>query len=365
MLLSYLKNQKNILVCPLDWGLGHASRMVIVIEMLISKGANVIIGADKGPLEFLKKRFENCEFVKFPGFEAKYPKGKAMALKMALQFPKMKRQAKKANILLQEIIKEKKINIVISDNRYELFSSKVYSVLLTHQLNIHTIGLQKLFAPFIKSQLNNYIKKFDELWIPDFEKPPWLSGKLSHGKKIPIDNYFFIGPLSRFKDVNNKENLKKYDVMAILSGPEPQRSIFEEILEKQFLKTNLKIVFLLGMPGKETISTHGNIVKISHLSDTEFAQTIMSSDLIISRPGYSTIMDLAVFGKNAIFVPTPGQTEQEYLAKELERQGSYYFQAQDKLDISLALKNSEGYKGLRVTNDYEVLNERINYLLKN
>lgn len=363
-MLKYLKSKKNILVCPLDWGLGHASRMVVIIDMLIADGANVIIGADNSPLKFLKQRFENCEFVALPGFEAKYPKGRAMALKMALQFPEMKRQAKKANILLQKIIRDKKIDIVISDNRYELYSSKVYSILLTHQLNIRTVGLQKLFAPFIKSQLNNYIKKYDELWIPDFEIPPWLSGNLSHGKKIPIDNYFFIGPLSRFKDVTIKESEKKYDILAILSGPEPQRSLFEEILEKQLLNTNLKVVFLRGMPGKETITTHGNIVKISHLPDIEFAQTIMSSDLIISRPGYSTLMDLVVFGKNAIFVPTPGQTEQEYLAQELERQGSYYFQAQDKLDLNLALKKSEGYKGLSVTNDYEVLNERINRLLK-
>jgi len=162
-LLSFLKNQKNILVCPLDWGLGHASRMVAVIELLLIKGANVIIGADNGPLEFLKQRFENCEFVKLSGFVPKYPKTKAMALKMALQFPQMKRQAKLSNKRLQKIIKEKKIDIVISDNRYELYSTEAYSVILTHQIKIRTTGLQKLFAAFIKLQLHSYIKKYDEL----------------------------------------------------------------------------------------------------------------------------------------------------------------------------------------------------------
>lgn len=359
-----MKNQKNILVCPLDWGLGHASRMVAVIEILIEKGANVIIGADNGPLEFLRQRFGNCDFVKFSGFVPKYPRGNAMALKMALQFPEMKRQAKKSNEFLQKIIREKKIDIVISDNRYELYSSKVYSVLVTHQVNIHTVGLQKLFAPFIKAQLNNYIKKYDELWIPDFEKPPWLSGSLSHNTRIPIDNYAFIGPLSRFKERETAKSQKKYDVMAILSGPEPQRSIFEKIIERQFLETNLKVIFLLGKPGNQNSETLDNIEKISHLSDAEFAQTLMSSDLIISRPGYSTIMDLAVFGKNAVFVPTPGQTEQEYLAKTLERQGNYYFQKQGEIDINSAIQKSKEYHGIKLNNDYEVLNARINYLIR-
>jgi len=339
--------------------------MVPIIEILIDKGANVIIGADNGPLEFLKQRFENCEFIKFSGFVPKYPKGNAMAMKMALQFPQMKKQAKKSNDLLQKIIIEKDIDIVISDNRYELSSPKVYSVLVTHQLNIHTIGLQKLFAPFIKSQLRSYIKKYDELWIPDFESSPFLSGDLSHGTTMPIDNYSFIGPLSRFTGIENSIINKKYDIMVILSGPEPQRSIFEKILEQQFLETDLKVVFLLGKPEEKNIEIIDNIEKIPHLSDVEFARTIMSSELIISRPGYSTIMDLAVFGSNAIFVPTPGQTEQEYLAKTLEKQGSYYFQEQSELDILSAIKKSKEYQGIKLNNNYEVLNERINYLLNN
>jgi len=338
--------------------------MVAVIDVLLNKETNVIIAADNGPLEFLKQRFESCEFIKLPGFVPTYPRSGAMALTMALQYPKMKKQAKIANKRLQEIIKEKKIDIVISDNRYELYSTEAYSVLVTHQIKIQTKGLQKIFAAFIKSQLHNYIKKYDELWIPDFENPPWLSGNLSHGRKMPINNYTFIGPLSRFKITNIKDSTKKYDVMVILSGPEPQRSIFEELLEEQFLKTDLKVVFLLGKPDNQDSEFKENIVKMPHLPDVKFAEMIMSSDLIISRPGYSTIMDLAVFGKNAIFVPTPGQTEQEYLAETLEKQGSYYFQEQDKLDVQVAIHKSRSYRGIKLSNDYEVLSNKIDFLLR-
>lgn len=354
---------KNILVCPLNWGLGHASRIVNIIDMLLQKNANVIIAADCGPFEFLKQRFPECEFIRLAGFEPKYPKGRAMALKMALQFPLMKKHAFIANRKLNAIIKEKEIDIVISDNRYELNSKKVYCVLLTHQINIHIIGFQKLFTLFINWQLNTYFKKFDELWIPDFESQPWLSGKLSHGKKIRISNYSFIGPLSRFTNIAQHPHKTTYDVLVILSGPEPQRSIFEHNLEMQLSKMDLKVVFLLGKPELSQKESKGNILKISHLPDDKFAKLILSTDLIICRPGYSTIMDLAVFGKTAFFVPTPGQTEQEYLADSLMEQGLFYSQKQNKLDVNEALSQINNFKGVSLRNDFVILNEKIGHLL--
>ena len=360
---NLVKHKKNVLICPLDWGLGHATRIVPLIEMFLNKGANVIIAADNSPLDFLKQRFTNCDFVKLPGFVPEYPRGKLMALKMATQFPEMKRSAGKANKLLQEIIDKKKIDIVVSDNRYELYSSKAYSVFVSHQINIKTVGLQKLVSPFIAWQTTAYIKRFNELWIPDFEQSTNLSGNLSHGVKMPIKEFSFIGPLSRFSNIKISNRKKEFDVMVILSGPEPQRSILENNLEKQLLKTNLKTVFLLGKPGSQTLETKKNIIKIPHLQDNEFVQMIVNSELIISRPGYSTVMDLVVFGKPAVFIPTPGQTEQEYLARKLEKQGSYFYQRQDKMDVELAIEKSKHYRPIKLNNNFEVLNKRISALL--
>lgn len=355
--------KKNILVCPLDWGLGHATRMVPIIQLFLENGANVIIAADNAPLEFLKQRFDGCDFVKLPGFEPSYPKGKGMARKMALQFPEMKLKAKKTHKLLQQIIDEKEIHIVVSDNRYELFSDKVHTIFITHQLNIQSNGFQKLFSPFIRWQINTYLKKHDELWIPDFERAPKLSGKLSQLKKMPVENYLFVGPLSRFSLLNIKPQKKKYDLLVILSGPEPQRTIFEKKLEEQLTGKKLDVVFLLGQPSKQNSITKGNITKIPHLNDQDFANIIMSSEIVVSRPGYSTLMDLVVFGKKAIFVPTPGQTEQEYLAKTLQQQGSYFFQEQDKLNIETAILESSKYQPISMKNNFGVLQERISQLL--
>lgn len=338
--------------------------MVNVIDLLLLKNFNVIIAADNDPLNFLKQRFPDCIFIKFPGFTAKYPKGNFMALKMALQFPEMKRQAKIAKKRLQQIIDEEKIDIVISDNRYELSSNKVYSIFITHQLNIQTVGFQKLFSPFIKWQLNAYFKKFDELWIPDFATKPCLSGDLSHDVKNIAAKAYYVGPLSRFAIMELEPHKKQNDVLVILSGPEPQKSIFERKLELQLSKTDLKVVFLLGKPGRFQKESKGNILKISHLQDKEFAKLILSSDLIICRPGYSAIMDLAVFGKIAFFVPTPGQTEQEYLAKTLMEQGLFFFQKQNALDVNTAIIESKKFRGISLKNDFTVLNSRINKLMK-
>lgn len=351
------------MICPLDWGLGHATRLVPIIKLFIDKGANVIIGADNAPLEFLKQRFDNCSFVKLPGFEPSYPKGKNMAAKMAMQFPEMKRQAKKAHKLLQQIIDEKKIDVVVSDNRYELFSDKAHTIFITHQLNVQSSGFQKLFSPFIKWQINNYLKKYDELWIPDFENEPKLSGRLSQFKELPVEDYSFIGPLSRFDIQDVKPQEKRYDLLIILSGPEPQRTVFEQKLEKQLSGKKFKVAFLLGQPSGQETKTKQNITKIPHLNDRDFANIIMSSDLIVSRPGYSTLMDLVVFGKNAIFVPTPGQTEQEYLAKTLKEKANYYFQEQDKLDIEKAIEESANHKPLKMENNFKILEKKIEQLL--
>lgn len=358
-----MKKRKNILICPLDWGLGHATRIVPIIELFQKKGANIIIAADNTPLDFLKQRFPACIFITLKGFEAKYPKGDNMAFKIALQFPKMIRAAKSAKQHLNEIIKEHKIDIVISDNRYELSSKKVYSIFMSHQLNIQATGLQKLFKPLINIIVNRYINKYDELWIPDFEGNKNLSGKLSHNIKPPLDNHHFIGILSRFSNFEVDEKTPKYEIMAIVSGPEPQRSILENKLENELLKSGLKSILLCAKPNINTREEIDNLTKVSHMDDKEFAHTIMESKLIISRPGYSTIMDLVHFGKNAIFIPTPGQTEQEYLADMLKQKKHYFSQKQSDFDLTSALSENKNYKPLKFHTNANTLNDRVNYIL--
>lgn len=358
-----MEKNKTILVCPLDWGLGHATRLVPVIDLLVNKGSRVIIGADNRPLAYLEQRFPNCEFIRFPGFQPMYPKSGSMAIAMAKAYPKMQASAKKSHQLLQDFINEHDIDIVISDNRYELYSELAYTVFITHQLNIKAPGLTKLVKPLIKSKINNYIKKHDELWIPDFESEPNLSADLSHVKKFPIKNYHFIGPLSRFTLLTTDTYSKKIDLLIILSGPEPQRTMLENLLIEQALDTNYTTFVLQGKPEFSAIKKIKNVQVIPHASDEKIADWMHQAKHIVCRPGYSTIMDLAILGKKAIFIPTPGQTEQIYLAKKFKAQKYFNSTDQNEIQLSKHLKEMGEYNGFRINFQSDSLKQRINTLL--
>jgi len=342
-----MNKKKTVLVAPLNWGLGHATRIVPIVEVLLKYNSKVILAADKRPYEFLKQRFPDIEIIRFPGFEPEYTSNASMALKMVFSFPSMLIKARKAHKLLQKIITHHHVDIIISDNRFEAYSKDAYSVFITHQLNIQTNGLQKIFKPIITKLIYNYIKHYDELWIPDYEDPEQnLSGKLSHVKKFPIKNHHFIGPLSRFEPNEDYNDIKKDDLLIILSGPEPQRTKLEDLLIKKVLQSNLKTTILQSKPEENKHTQKENIKFISHASDKQIAALIKSAKMIISRPGYSTVMDLSIFGKKAIFIPTPGQTEQEYLANKLKNQDYCYYEKQEAFDLNISLKESEKYHGL-------------------
>lgn len=286
-----------------------------------------------------------------------------MAFAMIRDFPGMKVEAKKANQLLQQLIEKKEIDIVISDNRYELYSEKIFTVFVSHQLNIQTPGVTSLFKPFIQRTINNYIRRFDELWIPDCEETPNLSGKLSHTRGKPLDNFYFIGPLSRFSITRTENKIESPDLLIMLSGPEPQRTILEEKLTGQALSSNLDTIVLQGKPEQTETKEIENVKVIPHLDDRKIAGLIKNADIIISRPGYSTIMDLAVLGKKAIFIPTPGQTEQEFLADKYKREGLFYSENQKQFDLKRAIKHCNSYSGLLMNWDSTKLNHCIDRLL--
>lgn len=350
----------------MDWGLGHATRVVPIIRLLQQAGAEPVLGADNKPLQFLRQQFPHTQWVKIPGFEPEYQKKGSLTIKMAAAIPKMMKKATKAHDLLENIIEEQHIDAVISDNRYELWSEKVPTVFMTHQLNILLSGILSPGRPVVRKMINEFILKHNELWIPDFDGEPNLSGKLSHTTKIILANHFFIGPLSRFEGAGEKQfhQTKDLDVLCLLSGPEPQRSIFEEILMDQLKNSRLTSVILSGKPDETEKRILGNMEIRSHADDGEMLMLLSRAKVVVCRSGYSSLMDLVSLGKKAVFVPTPGQPEQEYLAKKLKDQGIFYSCSQKKFSLQNALKESNKYSGLHLTNDYKILKERIVILLE-
>lgn len=350
-----MKNKKRILVCPLDWGLGHAARCIPVIRELLNNEADVVIGADSHPLAMLQKEFPELDFVKLKGYEITYPSNGKMALHIAKQAPVILKRVGEEQRQLKQIIAEKQIDAVISDNRYGLWSKSLPCVFITHQILVKS----PVFESFIHRLNKRYISKYSQCWIPDFEDGETLSGELSHRFNLP-ENVRFIGALSRFNSEDqHPADSFTYDVMAVVSGPEPQRSIFEEKILNQLRQSNYRAILVQGLAGNENHSKEGRIEIHSHLPTSEMLKAIRTSKVIISRPGYSTIMDLAVLGKNAIFVPTPGQTEQEYLAAYHAEKGHFLSVNQDDFDLVDAMEKSAEFQGIKLNDNGALLQRHV------
>lgn len=355
-----MQKNKRILICPLDWGLGHATRCIPIIRLLLQKNAEVVIAADAGPLALLKQEFPQLTFVQLKGYNIQYPKSGSMKLKMLLSIPKIVTGIKDEHAQLDKIIDEHKIDIVISDNRYGCWSKKVKSIFITHQLTIKApIGERILHKKVL-----TYIANYDECWIPDVEWENNLSGDLAHHYPLPKNTYF-VGALSRFNEslqsipIAIEKRGGKCDIMVIISGPEPQRSIFEKLVIEQLEQTDLKALVVCGKASEQKTETIKNITIVSHLHSNEMQNAIQNADIILSRSGYSTVMDLAYLGKKAIFVATPGQTEQEYLAERFQKKGIAFSQTQASFDLKIALEKSKNYKGFEVIKSDNSLEKRI------
>ncbi|UOB16340.1 glycosyltransferase [Abyssalbus ytuae] len=335
--------KKRILVAPLNWGLGHATRCIPVINALIDNNFTPVIASDGVALSLLQKEFPELESIELPSYKIEYAReGKNFKLKMIWDSPKIIKAISKEKKKLKQIIKDYKIDGIISDNRLGIRSKKVPCVFITHQLNVLT-GNTTWFSSKVHQSI---IKKFDECWVPDIKEKPNLTGKLGHLKKSTL-TIKYLGPLSR---LNKLELVKKYDLMIIISGPEPQRTMLEENLLEEIKKYEGKVLFVRGKIEAEQITEEcDNAVIYNYMNSRQLETAFNESEYVLSRSGYTTVMDLAKLEKKAFFIPTPGQYEQEYLAERLDKQGLVPYSTQEKFKIK-KLKKINDYKGL---NDFK------------
>ena len=306
---------KTILVAPLDWGMGHATRCVPIIRQLIQDNT-VLLGVTKVSKVIFDEEFPQLKQVELPSYQIEYSSVLPLWLKLALDSPRIAGIVLQENKALEKIIEEHKIDVVVSDNRFGLYNSKVHSIFITHQLFLKT-PIFNLPAQVINK---NYILKFDEVWVPDLEdESESLSGALSHGDHYH-KNVKYIGPQSRLKDCKTESPLKKYDILILLSGPEPLRTDLEKLLIQNFSESDKKIALARGVlrdrdKGSLRKEAVGNMDMFDIPEKEKLKGLILNSERIICRSGYSTLMDMYALEKtNLMLIPTPGQTEQEYLA---------------------------------------------------
>lgn len=350
----------KVLVAPLDWGLGHATRCIPIVQELINQRCTVIIAATGAQKALLMDEFPLLSFVEIPGFRVKYGKNRAFTLiKILFQIPKILIGIKRENQWLRRFAQRESLDLVISDNRFGLHCGGVVSVFMTHQLAIRS-SIGGWVDKWLQRMNYNFIRRFSVCWVPDVEGPQSLAGALSHPARMPAVPVRYIGWLSRLAMPGSSPNTSSpnasspeaspaeasshnaspaepsspntsppvapqgapIDLLILLSGPEPQRTILESLLLAQLPGGIGRIVLVRGLPGGDTIvKAPAGVQVFDYLGTNDLEQVICRSRRIVTRSGYSTIMDLAKLGKRAIFVPTPGQPEQEYLGRYLEERG--------------------------------------------
>lgn len=326
--------KRHVVVAPLNWGLGHATRSMPIIRELLKQGHRVTVASDGLALKLMQSEFPSLDFWELPGYGVHYQK--PVLLSLTRQIPDIQRIIRQEHLKILDRLKASHANVIISDNRYGVWHPDIPSILITHQIQL-PIG--RRMTKFMNPWLGRYLNPFREIWVPDFAPPDHLTGYMTETRDSRVVR---IGPLTRFAQCDLEENI---DLLVLISGPEPARTRWEtHILQEAARLPYQQMVLLRGLPGEASRLRHSNerLTIHNHLPAHALNTLIGKSRAIICRAGYSTIMDLMVMGKSAIMVPTPGQPEQEYLARRLDNKHLAVVRYTELFDIQqavLALKH--------------------------
>ena len=330
-------HSSRVLVAPLNWGLGHASRCIPLIRELLKNSNTVILASSGESLKLLQDTFPISKAFSLPDYRITYGKN-SLALSIFTQIPDILDAIKQEHKETIDIVENNKIDYIISDNRYGVWTEKTRNICITHQLKLMVPHPFRALAKLLNERM---LSRFDEIWVPDYEGTPNLSGALSHCK-FNHKSIRFIGPLTRFENMYILPE-KEFDALFILSGPEPQRSIFEtKIIAETQKFPDKKFVLVRGtteqtnefIPDYTSRHYHANLKIYDRLHELELLDLFIKARLVISRSGYSSLMDYHALGINAVIVPTPGQAEQEYLAHFHSKSGKYRVQMQKTFSLN-------------------------------
>jgi UDP:flavonoid glycosyltransferase YjiC (YdhE family) len=323
----------RILVAPLDWGLGHATRCIPVINALQAAGAEVILAGEGAVKALLQAEFPELRFLHLPGYRVRYGNSR-FALAILRQVPRILRTIAKEQQWLRETVRTEHIDAVVSDNRYGLYGVDCPAVIITHQLSVRS-GFGPIADALLRRLNYRMLQRFNGCWVPDAANEPNLAGALAHPPLLPAVPTRYTGILSRFCMTNKTEGTM---LLVLLSGPEPQRSLLEAELFPQLKKYGGKAIVVRGLPGEKSLpAAPPHITLYNHLPADGLQALLEAASVVVCRSGYSTLMDLSRLRKQCILIPTPGQTEQEYLAEKAAKEGWAISVVQGRLNLARAL----------------------------
>ena len=338
----------KIIYAVCSWGLGHATRSLPVIRKLIEEGHEITIISHDRSLELLKSELgTQTKYIDIEDYPMLISENRRQFMaKSVIYWPLFIQKMEKGLQKVTKIIQKDKYDKIISDARYDIYSRKIPSFFISHQIRIMNPLRINIFEKGSETFNTFFFKRFCGVIVPDFKDENNLSGELSHNlKKIDEEKIHYVGVLSDFKKQQKKKDI---DYLISISGPEPQRTRFEEKILPQ----------IKDLPGKKiiTLGKTEKIDKLKNIQDTEAytflpknkrEELLNRSKMVISRSGYSTILDLAVIGTKALMTPTPGQIEQEYLAEYHNKKNNFYSVDQDKINLIEDIEKAKKTTGIK------------------
>lgn len=349
-----------------SWGLGHATRSLPVLRRLLSENNNITVISNGRSLEVLKKELgEQITYVDIPDYPMLLSENTRQFLaKSMVYWPVFIKRIEDGLAQLQKILDKKHYDCIISDARYDMYSKKIPSFFISHQMRIMNPLQIKMFEHAMERFNMFFFKRYAGVMVPDYKENN-LSGDLSHNlKRIDENTIHYVGVLS---DFTRRPMNKNIDYLISISGPEPQRSILEETLASQAETLEGNVVITLGKAENYSIKKKKHLTTYSFVTKELREELLNKAKLVVSRSGYSTLMDVAVVGTKALFIPTPGQIEQEYLSKYHNNLGTFHSVAQDAVDLKNDVKIAKEKTGFTrecdvkktVENMLSIVNERI------
>ena len=349
-----------------SWGLGHATRSLPVMRKLIDENNDLTIISNGRSLDLLRSELgENIEYIDIPDYPMLLSENSRQFMaKSMIYWPLFIRKMQSGLSQLTKMLKTRKCDLIISDGRYDIYSKKIPSFFISHQMRIMNPLRIKMLET--GSEIFNlfFFKRFKGVIVPDY-KDDSLSGELSHNlKKIDEKKINYVGILSDFK---KKKTKKDIDYLISISGPEPQRSILEGKLAPQVQDLDGNIVMTLGKVEKHSEIKKKNITTYSFLTKEKREGLLNRAKIVISRSGYSTIMDLGIINTKALLIPTPGQIEQEYLSEYHNKIGTFYSVNQSEVNLKKDIEFAKKTTGIKrncdvnktVENFMDVVNSNI------
>lgn len=348
------RNEKNInckqkpllLFCPLDWGLGHVTRSIPLLQEFAKQGWSIVVACNSTQKKILEDEFSGLRYVEKQSESIQYGRNTlSTKTKIFYELIKILMQVKVEHRWMKAFLSENPVDLIISDNSYGAYSPSTPSIFITHQLRPCS-GLGPTIDNLVQNFLKKYINRFSRCWVPDYSSGITLSGKLSHYGNLPSIPVSYIGPVSRLEtQFNHRPTI---NLLVIISGPEPQRSIFENLVADQLRsladqRKNFYVVIIRGLPGKNQLPLDCDAQQFNHVSAQHLSELASSSQFVISRSGYTTIMDMLKLKKKMIVVPTPGQTEQEYLATHLSKHNMAVAASQHNFSLEKTIRKAESF----------------------